>query len=1020
MRLWIAAALLLCWLKCLFSFLVHQSIGRQYRYQSLWTVARLHHLYTHTDTSRNKYNTEVIPEQSNRIHAPSKIAAKPAPVSTFQLDDILDQEDLQLAQTRFKDMIAIFPTLNTSTLTTVATKYPVLLALEGEKLRCAKLKIDTVIPYVDIEYLLDQSSPGLELFLNCARDDFDLSIQLQKVREVTKIQDETSLRAFIRRVPHCLSTRYLSVMKDHIRILSLKYGINIDTSLDIASTWPGFLGVAKLEHELDRLEAKLSTMNITYDAKYLTKLIQANPRVIVQNVDKKFNSLMERYPSWNMQKCIRKNPRLLTMKMDVIDRRVKNMEVAFDGYDIDIYQMINSYPPILNGNFTKTIDSFLLLKRHLPSCSMNDLATKYIKLSQHGVSSTVRSIERMRKTFQDDIDAIGDEIITVTNVHKDAANKESIKFSPNPELLDVSQIVKECAGNKVVAAKKIVEISPELWWECEATHNDDDDDDDDGDGDINNNVNLMDSPSSITSSSLSVPQEGESRIAVARRLAAQWSRDEDFTGDVISTSTLGAKDTQYIDTSDKYAEDLRDATSIQGEIDDASQNFDVTRIVLGNVNIFSRNPGKFIGYVKTWVREYGAHISYEILNAQPSQLKQNPTAIVSQLKLIYTIAASCSQNDEDENTRLLSPTIFSLCSGGLSSPAQRRRYSILGDILMGSSSLKISHSNIQNRLDDILLWFLPMYKAYQLYEFNQTPVENIRGKMIWKAPKLLSEKSERIIIRILWLCRLLMKDFQPVVHTIAPFFPTAPPFIPKDGENVAEASLQEISKLFIETPRILGLPLSVYARLQFTFRIVSSLNSTCDEKEIFKRCTNTSNRNENSLQDWKLPISLVPILLDCNTSAYIQQLHDITSSAVFMPKELAFMYSIYLEQLRLDMSGKDDCCSEFATKLTGSITSNISLDFTVPFVDKIFLFLYEKHVFDCANRLENYVTNDELGGHVAEDSVNACIDSFIHELLDLARKLPNAAALLEMAEIKERKFCGEANEQVSQTCCTTC
>ena len=295
-------------------------------------------------------------------------------------------------------------------------------------------------------------------------------------------------------------------MKDHIRILFERYGISTDISLDIISAWPGLLGVIELERELDRLEAKLSAVNIKYDGKYLTKLIVGNPRVMVQNIDKKFKRLVERYPSWNMQKCAQENPRLLTMKLDIIEKRVENMKVAFHGYDIDISQIINSHPPILNSNFSRTIDSLILLKKLLPSCNLNDLATKYIKLSQKRMSSTLRSIERTWKVFREDILTIDEMIIRNGVGHLDKNEEPLQKLQP----LEVSNIVKACGDNRVLAAKKIVDMSPQKWWEG-----------------VNANVengNVDEMPSSVVSSSFFIGENnlGESRVELARRLAARW------------------------------------------------------------------------------------------------------------------------------------------------------------------------------------------------------------------------------------------------------------------------------------------------------------------------------------------------------------------------------------------------------------------------------------------------------------------------------------------------------------------
>jgi len=83
----------------------------------------------------------------------------------LDLDDILNERDLTLTQTRYEAMAQIFESINATSLLRIAKKYPILLALESDQLLKAKTKLETSLPYVDMEYLIEQRASGVDLFL---------------------------------------------------------------------------------------------------------------------------------------------------------------------------------------------------------------------------------------------------------------------------------------------------------------------------------------------------------------------------------------------------------------------------------------------------------------------------------------------------------------------------------------------------------------------------------------------------------------------------------------------------------------------------------------------------------------------------------------------------------------------------------------------------------------------------------------------------------------------------------------
>ena len=195
-----------------------------------------------------------------------------------------------------------------------------------------------------------------------------------------------------------------------------------------------------------------------------------------------------------------------------------------------------------------------------------------------------------------------------------------------------------------------------------------------------------------------------------------------------------------------------------------------------------------------------------------------------------------------------------------------------------------------------------------------------------------------------------------------------------------------------------------------------SLMYSPEGKDIFRRCVSLNTGNENISPSTRLPIQIIPSLLDCNTYTYIQRLHAFTSSQDFSHKEIAFMYSIYLEQLKLSLNvnNEDNRYNIFSEKIVDYIVKHVSIDFRAPFIDNLLLNLSDAYVFDDLDYSQKDTTNIDVCNQISEDTIDGRIDAFFSEFYLSIRKLPTSAALLEMAERRERDFCGRLNEEVDK------
>ena len=165
---------------------------------------------------------------------------------------------------------------------------PLLLALETESLQAAVSRLILELPFINPSYVIAQRSCGLDLLLSCMSPMFDLETRRNDV--IAVIGKERNVTEFLRRVPHCLTPRYLLALKDHCYILKEMLQIDTRTSLDIVERWPGILGI-DLAQAVTRFNTSLHRLDLIHPDEsaplLISKLLRAVPRCLMQDMPRR-------------------------------------------------------------------------------------------------------------------------------------------------------------------------------------------------------------------------------------------------------------------------------------------------------------------------------------------------------------------------------------------------------------------------------------------------------------------------------------------------------------------------------------------------------------------------------------------------------------------------------------------------------------------------------------------------------------------------------------------------------------
>lgn len=206
----------------------------------------------------------------------------------FEFDEILSSEDVDEYQKRFHNLMVLFPDVSETDLRTLVFISPLLLALETSSLQAAVNRLHDELPFVDPSYVVSQRSCGLDLLLSCMSPMFDLETRRNDVIQV--IGKERNITEFLRRVPHCLTPRYLVALRDHCLVMKEVLQLDAKSSLNVVERWPGILGI-DLVQSLSRFNSSMHRLELVplqeAGTLYLTKILRAVPRALMQDMPRR-------------------------------------------------------------------------------------------------------------------------------------------------------------------------------------------------------------------------------------------------------------------------------------------------------------------------------------------------------------------------------------------------------------------------------------------------------------------------------------------------------------------------------------------------------------------------------------------------------------------------------------------------------------------------------------------------------------------------------------------------------------
>lgn len=210
----------------------------------------------------------------------------------FEFDEILSNDDVVEYRHRFQCLMKLFPEVSEGDLRALVFISPLLLALETETLQLAVNKLHDVVPFIDPSYVIALRSCGLDLLLSSMSPSFDLEARRHDV--ITVIGKDRNVTEFLRRVPHCLTPRYLIALRDHCYIARDMLQMDSRTSLDIVERWPGILGI-DLVQSISRFNASLHRLELLHPddtgSILITKLLKSVPRCLMQDMPRRVSKI---------------------------------------------------------------------------------------------------------------------------------------------------------------------------------------------------------------------------------------------------------------------------------------------------------------------------------------------------------------------------------------------------------------------------------------------------------------------------------------------------------------------------------------------------------------------------------------------------------------------------------------------------------------------------------------------------------------------------------------------------------
>ncbi len=424
-------------------------------------------------------------------------------------------------------------------------------------------------------------------------------------------------------------------------------------------------------------------------------------------------------------------------------------------------------------------------------------------------------------------------------------------------------------------------------------------------------------------------------------------------------------------------------------------------------------------------------VAFASLVAHPSLLKCNPKSVHDHISVIKKVAVDAIARGDSNH-------------GG--NDERELTYTIVRDISSKCKSffeLKLVDAN--SRVDDLSILLQKLLYNYTLGNAagvvsenkHRTPVRNLLARMIWKSPRLLVEKQNHILARIAWIIDLLTPSM-----SLSPI-PLSLEATWESGTLFIQYTLPDVSHMLVDHPRLLCAPMAVFCRLEFVSALMSISSGTKDPLHSFVRCTKfyseedddgdgggDDNDNDDDDDDDdcggekidsqnnppELSLSLIPIILDCNTSTFISQLYEIDEASGLSTAELDFMYSIYLQHLVLKCKGKRH--QRFMPYLFSSsppLSAHKNIDDV--FISKRSSCFSEEYLEMLSILGKSHYSDVGRGDDDDDDDdgdIRMCVDEFVNDVVYSSISVSPNSTYTMLSEIKERELCGVLNNPSQQ------
>lgn len=318
--------------------------------------------------------------------------------------------------------------------------------------------------------------------------------------------------------------------------------------------------------------------------------------------------------------------------------------------------------------------------------------------------------------------------------------------------------------------------------------------------------------------------------------------------------------------------------------DDKSNDFDITRIIMGNVDTFYDRFPYFLQLISGWIEAMDPVMAHLILDAIPSVLPKAPSRIRPILKYLYGEITLGNIIDAKEHESPLSTPQDGITIDTGANKRKMNRQSFYKLLREAPKVVRLSVEDIKKRMNDLSALFAqererihhnPNWNQYtssqvlaisSISNANSEIMSSRAPLPVIAAPRLLSE----INMNRLWYKKNLLKEYISLGYIVdkSSDLSMQRAYLSDDMKYKYEVSNIVVNTLIRKYPKLLTEPLSIImARIPFIVN-VSLLTSNIPVNKEGDTLPAFTGRSV------VLPISIddCPILAHCNTNEFLEEI----------------------------------------------------------------------------------------------------------------------------------------------------